>query len=513
MRHEDAKAYVAAPTEGRGYAGNSPLCNKCKLQHYGLCPPKCGKYQRIGHHEKDYRARAPATGGARGRAYVMRTEESQQNPNVAKDLLPTELGSFDVIVRMDWLSNMRAEIVCYEKIVCILLLNGEVLEVHSERPEKDLKHLAYMKANEKKLEDFPINKKYELDEKQEEAFCILKDELCNAAVLVLPDRPDDFMVYCDASNQGFGCVLMQRGKVIAYAARQLKVHQKNYTTHDLELGAVELIMRQRRWIELFIDYNCQIGYPIRRDQILEPQSESSKGFSRCQQKSKGLNAQFERPMTVDYTHRSEFGFPNITCYVGRSWGESVDWTRNYTRDYREDSPNKGKTCDNERPSEKSYADKRRKPLEFNVGNRVLLKVSPWKGVVRFSMKGKLALRYVGSFEIIEQVGPVAYRLRLPQELGGIHDTFHESNLKKCLADVSLQVPLEEIKISDKLHFVEEPVEIVDREMKRLKQRRIPLVKVRWNSKRGSEFTWEREDQFKSKHPHLFATTLSDEVSP
>ncbi|GKD14116.1 hypothetical protein Tco_1198523, partial [Tanacetum coccineum] len=116
--------------------------------------------------------------------------------------------------------------------------------------------------------------------------------------------------------------------------------------------------------------------------------------------------------------------------------------------------------------QKSYADKRRKPLEFNVGDRVLLKVSPWKGVVRFGKNGKLALRYVGLFEIVERVGLVAYRLRLPQELSCIYDTFHVSNLKKCLADSDLQVPLEEIKIDDKLYFIEEPVEIVDRQVKK-----------------------------------------------
>ncbi|GJY96141.1 reverse transcriptase domain-containing protein [Tanacetum coccineum] len=110
------------------------------------------------------------------------------------------------------------------------------------------------------------NKAYVWGEEQEEAFRVLKEKLCNAPVLALPDGPNDFVVYCDASNQGFGCVLMQRGKVIAYASRQLKIHEKNYTTHDLELGAVyifdqkELNMRQRRWIELLSDYECEIKY-------------------------------------------------------------------------------------------------------------------------------------------------------------------------------------------------------------------------------------------------------------
>ncbi|GKE07022.1 putative reverse transcriptase domain-containing protein, partial [Tanacetum coccineum] len=141
-----------------------------------------------------------------------------------------------------------------------------------------------------------------------------------------------------------------------------------------------------------------------------------------------------------------------------------------------------------RDRQKSYADRRRKPLEFSVGDYVLLKVSPWKGVVRFGKKGKLAPRFVRPFEIIEKVGPVAYRLDLPEELDGAHHTFHMSNLKKCLADPTLQVPLDEIRVDDKLNFVEEPIEIMEREFKKLKWSRIAIVKVWWNSKRGLEFT-------------------------
>nr|GEW78797.1 putative reverse transcriptase domain-containing protein [Tanacetum cinerariifolium] len=155
-----------------------------------------------------------------------------------------------------------------------------------------------------------------------------------------------------------------------------------------------------------------------------------------------------------------------------------------------------------RDRQKSYADKRRKPLEFEVGDQVLLKVSPWKGVVRFGKKGKLAPRYVGPFEILERIGLVAYRLRLPEELSNVHDTFHVSNLKKCLANANLHVPLDEIKVDKTLRFVEELVEIMDREIKKLKRRKIALMKVRWNSKRGLEFTWEHEYQMRNKYPQL-----------
>ncbi|GKB65471.1 hypothetical protein Tco_0921657, partial [Tanacetum coccineum] len=136
-----------------------------------------------------------------------------------------------------------------------------------------------------------------------------------------------------------------------------------------------------------------------------------------------------------------------------------------------------------RDSLKSYADKRRKPLEFSVGDYVLFKVSPWKGVVGFGKKGKLAPRFVGPFEIIEKVGPVAYRLDFPEELDGI-------------------------QVDAKLNFVEEPVEILEREFKKLKRSRIAIVKFRWNSKRGPEFTWEREDQMKLKYLHLFSADSS-----
>ncbi|GJZ63860.1 putative reverse transcriptase domain-containing protein [Tanacetum coccineum] len=153
--------------------------------------------------------------------------------------------------------------------------------------------------------------------------------------------------------------------------------------------------------------------------------------------------------------------------------------------------------------QKSYADVRRKPLEFQVGDKVMLKVSPWKGVIRFGKRGKLNPRYIGPFKIIAKVGTVAYRLELPEQLSRVHSTFHVSKLKKCMADEPLAIPLDEIQVDDKLHFIEEPVEIMDREVKRLKQSRIPIVKVRWNSRRGPEFTWEREDQMQKKYPHLF----------
>ncbi|GKD57832.1 hypothetical protein Tco_1291219 [Tanacetum coccineum] len=142
-----------------------------------------------------------------------------------------------------------------------------------------------------------------------------------------------------------------------------------------------------------------------------------------------------------------------------------------------------------RRSSKSKAESN--PLVTDKRAMQTLDVNPW---------------YVGPFKVIERVGTVAYKLELPKQLSRVHNTFHVSNLKKCLSDESLVIPLEELRVDDKLHFVEEPVEVMDREIKQLKRSHIPIVKVRWNSKRGPEFTWEREDQFKQKYPHLFTKT-------
>nr|GEW49437.1 putative reverse transcriptase domain-containing protein [Tanacetum cinerariifolium] len=159
-----------------------------------------------------------------------------------------------------------------------------------------------------------------------------------------------------------------------------------------------------------------------------------------------------------------------------------------------------------RDRQKSYADLKCKPMEFQVGDKVMLKVSPWKGAIRFGERAKLNLIYVRPFKVLEKFIFVTYKLELPQELSRVHNTFHVSNLKKCYVDEPLAVLLEGLHFDDKLYFVEEPIEIMDQEVKRLKRSHILIVKVRWNSRRGPEFTWEHEDQFQKKYLHLFTKT-------
>ncbi|GJT73905.1 putative reverse transcriptase domain-containing protein [Tanacetum coccineum] len=814
---------------------------------------------------------------ARGRAFMLRAEEARHDPNIVTE--PSDLGfSYEIeiasgqLVKIDKLSDHKAEIIYHEKVVRIPLLDGKVLKVLGEKLEEKIRQLMSAKTKEKNHEEIIVVKDFpevfsndlsglrpvreikfrielvlgampvakspyrltpskleelsgQLKELQEKGFIrpssspwgaplrvheddipktafrtryghfeftVMPFGLTNAPVTqeehemhlglvlellkkekllkrlktgkpprtpfevrsflelagyyhrfiedfskianlltvltqkTLPDGSKDFVVYCNTSELGLGCVLMQRGKVIAYASRQLKIHEKNYTTHDLELGAVVLPLRfgdiicmgQRvsytpnirvsstslvkriehataHWIELFSDYDCEIRYhpskanvvanaisriervkPKRvrainmtfqssiKDRILAAQKEASYESAGLQ---KGLDEMIElsndgalyyldqmwvplkgdvRTLIMDEAHKSKYsihpgadkmyydlrdrywwlgikkdiaegilmdfmtklprtssGYDTIwiimdrltkstnflpmcedykmdklariylneivarygvpisiisdrdsqftlrfwqsmqealgtrldmsTTYYHQIDGQSEctiqtleDMLRACVLDFRgswdvhlplvEFSYNNSyhssaevgegqliepelvqETTENisqikdrlkvARDRQKSYADNRRKPLEFNVGDYVLLKVSPWKGMVRFGKKGKLEPRFVRPFEIIEKVGPVAYRLDLPEELNGVHDTFYVSNLKKCLADPTLQVSLDEIQVDAKLNFMEEPVEILEKEFKKLKQSRITIVKVWWNSKRGPEF--------------------------
>ncbi|GJU03504.1 putative reverse transcriptase domain-containing protein [Tanacetum coccineum] len=245
---------------------------------------------------------------------------------------------------------------------------------------------------------------------------------------------------------------------------KMKKHEKNYTTHDLELGAVVFALKiWRHYLygqKSLSTLTARVSTRLTKSAHFLPIREDYKTEKLAKIYTNEIVARHGIPPRYG-TEVEEVSFKEP---------EIVQETTEKIFQIKE----RLKTA---RSRQKSYADKRRKPLELQVGDRVLLKVSPWKGVVRFGKKGKLAPRYVGPFEIVERVGPVAYRLKLPQELSCLNDTFHVSNLKKCLAEPDVQVPLDEIEIDEHLHFIEEPIKIVERDVKNLKRRRIPLVKV------------------------------------
>ncbi|GJZ86993.1 putative reverse transcriptase domain-containing protein [Tanacetum coccineum] len=371
--------------------------------------------------------------------------------------------------------------------------------------------------------------KFEWGDKQEAAFQLLKQKLCSAPILALPEGSEDFITYCDASKKGLGAVLMQREKVIAYASSQLKIHEKKYTTYDLELGAVkELNMRQRRWLELLSDYDYDIRYQPgkanpegRKPKNIKNEDVGGMLFENAKDPEKARTKKLEPRAdgTLCLNGRTNV----LTCAKVKAEHQKPSgllvqskipqWKGdNFTMDFVMNLPKSSQGCDTiwmivDRLTKSSiFVPMRETNLMEKIARMYLKKVLPWKGVVRFGKRGKLNPRYVGPFKVLERFGEVAYNLELPEELSRVHNTFHVSNLKKCHADEPLAVPLDRLHVDDKLHFVEEPVEIMDREVKRLKRSRIPLLKVRWNSKRGPEFTWEREDQFRKNYPHLFSKT-------
>ena len=154
--------------------------------------------------------------------------------------------------------------------------------------------------------------------------------------------------------------------------------------------------------------------------------------------------------------------------------------------------------------QKSYADNRRRDMKFEMGDQVFLRVSPWKGILRFGKRGKFSPRYIGPYEIVDKVGEVAYRLRLPLELANILDVFHISMLRKHIADPSHILKEQPIQLKENLTYEEHPVEILDRRDQVLRNKVISLVKVLWRSHRVEEATWEPEAQMRHQYPHLFS---------
>ncbi|GJS64448.1 putative reverse transcriptase domain-containing protein [Tanacetum coccineum] len=383
----------------------------------------------------------------------------------------------------------------------------------------------------------------------------------NAPILALPEGSEDFIAYCDASKKGLGAVLMQREKVISYASRQLKIHEKNLTTYALEHGAVFEHEATPMYELLVITLRYSLSHPGKANvvadalsrkerepplrvralvmtisldlpkQILNAQTEARKPDNIKSEDVGGMlieNAKFPEAIREQKLEPRADG---TLCLNGRSWLPCYGDLR--TVIMHESHKSKYSIHPG---SDKMYQDMKKLYWWPNMkadiatyvskcltcakvkaehqrpsGLLVQPKIPEWKWdniTMDFVTKLPKTSQGYDTIWVLEKVGEVAYKLDLPEELSRVHNTFHVSNLKKCHADEPLAVPLDGLHLDDKLHFVEEPLEIVGREVKRLKRSRIPLVKVRWNSKRGPEFTWEREDQFKKKYPHLFTKTAS-----
>ncbi|GJW34217.1 putative reverse transcriptase domain-containing protein [Tanacetum coccineum] len=334
------------------------------------------------------------------------------------------------------------------------------------------------------------NTKFDWSEKVEVVFQMLKQKLCSAPILLLPEGSEDFVVYCDVSRKGLGAVLMQMEKVVAYALCQLKIHEKNYTTHDLELGAVVFALKMLPKMTFGQDTIWVIVDHLTKSAHFLPMKETDSMKKLTRQYLKEVVSRHGVPVSVIFDRDSKF-----TSHFWKSLNEALGWDRHlplveisYNNSYHtsiKDAPFEalyGRKCRSPvcwaevgdaqltgpeivhettkkiiqikkciqvaRDRQKSYANRIRKPLEFEVGDKILAKV-----------------------------GTLAYRLELLEQLSRVHSTFHVSNLKKCFVDEPLAISLDEIQIDNKLNFIEEPIEIIDQEVKRLKQSRILIVKV------------------------------------
>ncbi|GJY40671.1 putative reverse transcriptase domain-containing protein [Tanacetum coccineum] len=646
------KAYTAGPGEKREYGGSLPLCTKCNYHHNGQCAPKCNNCKKVGHLARDFRSPAATTnnqrapraiqragnGEAHASSYALGGNKPNLDSNIVTgtfllnnrydsvlfdtganrsfvstafsslidiiptilddsydvelvdrkiigvntiirgctlnflnhpfniDLMPIELGSFDVIIGMDWLSKYHAVIVCDEKIVRVPFGNEILIIYKKNYTTHDLelgavvfalwrRHLSGTKCivftDHKSLQH--IFDKKDLNMRQHRWLELLSDYDCEIRY-----HPRKANVVVDALSKKER-IKPLRAKDVGGMIKKEKLEPRADRT---------LCLKNRSWLPCFSDlrtlimhesHNSKYSVPPSSDKMYQDMKKSywwpnmktniATYVRKCltclkvkaeHQKPSRLLVQPEIPqwkwdnITMDFITKlpkTSSGYDTIWVIVDRltksthfllmkendsmerltrlsfqkALGARLDMSTAYHRQTNGQSKRTIQTLAEvgdvqltglgiihettekiiqiksriqaDRDRQKSYADVRHNPLEFQAGDKVMLKISPWKGVIHFGKRGKLNPRYIRPFKVLAKVGTVAYKLELPQQLSRVHSTFHVSNLKKCLSDEPLAISLDEIHIDDKLHFVEEPVEIIDREVKQLKQIRIPIIKV------------------------------------
>nr|GEV67522.1 hypothetical protein [Tanacetum cinerariifolium] len=442
-----------------------------------------------------------SNGGSKSKLNIISCTKNQKahDEDIPKTAFRTRYGHYEFQVMPFGLTNEMAIFMDLMNLVCNSYLDKEFIghmidskDVHVDPAKiESIKDWTSPKTSTK-IRQFLEKHKFDWGEKAEAVFQLLKQKLCSAPILALPEGSENFVVYYDASHKGLGAVLRQREKVIAKVSRQLRVHEKNYTTHDLELGAVVFALKMWRWLELLSD--CVIRYhpgrtnvvvdalsrkerikPLRvralamtiglnfPKQILNAQAKARKEEHYITKDLHGIINKLEpradetlclnneswiqcfkdlRALIMHESHKSKYSihpesdkmyqdlkklywWPNMKakifhlllygckCRSPICWaevGESQLTSPKIIHETTEKIIQIKSRIQVARDRQKSYADVRRKPLQFQVGDKVMLKVLPWKGVIRFGKRGKLNPRYIGPFKIIAKLGTVAYRV-------------------------------------------------------------------------------------------------------
>nr|GEV74824.1 putative reverse transcriptase domain-containing protein [Tanacetum cinerariifolium] len=517
----NAFATTANPMR-REYTGMTHKGMNCNLYHLLESPCRaCFSCNHFGHLAKDYRVvhrmvnpvNARNLIAVRGacfecggndhfnatcpRSVHAGVEEARQDLNIVMGIESSDLGfsyEMEIASGNGLLSKHKAEIIYHEKVVRIPLRNGKTLRVVGLPPNQEIEFHIDLILGAISVAKSPYRLAPSEMEELSGQLKELKDKELNNLTIKnrypLP-RIDDLFDQLQGLQYYYKIDLRS-------GYHQLRLHEDDIpkTAFRTRYGNFEFMVMPfgltntptRHWIELFSDYDCEIRYHHGKANVI-----------------------------ADALSRKERIKPNelIKCksdeafYLDRIWVPLKGDVRTLIMDKAYESkyfvlPR----------ADKMYYDHRdmywwpemkkditmMKPLEFSVGEHVLLKVSPWKGMVRFGKKGKLVPRFIGPFEITERVGPVAYRLKLPKELNGIYDKFHVSNLKKCLVSPTIQIPLDDIRVDVKLNFVEEPVEILEMEFKKLKRSRIAIIKGNNPQGRGAVGCGEAQNRVGNANP-------------